>query len=257
MQAKDSQIRLVKGLAMLFAFVLCTGISTRSANAYTQPDVSCLTDNQGYAGKVNEEGGELGLFKGIKGNEWFDNWTGECERVSSIFAYKSSCDFIEFGWSLGYDPLGNYWKAPQLFEAWRPPLSCPTAHNPSERNLGTQALDWHTLALQDGNQDGTWSMYIDGQTPNIGWATVDFGSGSIATNSERHTTCDPKNPPPNTVCDSAWAHYDSLQQWKPSNSGYTLFFSQGMGPYNTDPWYYWNFISETETYVKHCSVINC
>jgi len=86
---------------------------------------------------------------------------------------------------------------------------------------------------------------------------VDFQTGLILVNGERHTTCRPADGTPTNPCASAWSHFTTLEHWIPTNSEYTSWSSSSMGPFNNDPWYYTTRPSPTEAYVKLCSTQYC
>ena len=251
---KNSRSRTYAAISSLslLAIMLIVGVEP-SAKAQVIPDNNCHT-------QVNEQGQETSptTFKGIQATVAVAAWTGDCIRVSSLAITKNDnpADFVELGWSLGYHFRDNgtccdYATVPLLFEAWTPPLSQETEHNISGVT-GSSVL----LAIQDSNQDATWNALKAGATVGVSM-TVDFSRGNPITNSERHSTCKPANSTPQNPCDSAWAHFSSLKKWKVTDAGFTAWNSQAHGPANDDPWYWWDYTSATESYVRLCSASGC
>lgn len=223
--------------------------------AIAQPDRSCLLQD-GHAVIENEEGHETtGVsFNGIRVDIWTGSLNNDCERVSSV-AVQNGGEEVETGWSLGYDNIDSTYKTtPQWFQRWTPPGGSPIELNIQR---GTPGI-FYTLSVQDGDTDTIWRAYLGVSPPvQLGQQmATDYSVGKLVTNGERHTSCDPQNPPQGKVCDSAYSEFNNLKKRSPGGS-YTAFTGYGKGPVNTDPWYYFKKISVTHSTVLHCATINC
>jgi hypothetical protein len=228
--------------------------SSPSASAFEQPDQSCLGNRR------NEQATTGGHPKGIRATTTVEAWTGDCERVVSVAAISTMdpAANVEFGWSLGYALRDNgtcctYFAVAELFQHWR----ALNAGSESEHNIRPVTGQTQiTLTLKDGDGNGTWSSWtgVNGADQEGYVLDVDFSTGNILTNSERHTSC---NPSGSGVCDSAWSHMWNEKRWLSGNADFTSWLSDVAGPRNNDPWYYYDHVSDDEHFIRKCGTSGC
>jgi hypothetical protein len=108
-------------------------------------------------------------------------------------------DFVEAGWSKGSDFtvtgsefFGEEWVMGQPYSAW----------DSWDSQFYLDAGTVHEFKLHDANQDGIWSVALDGGVSNHNLRQVTFTTGSAFGNTEIHD---------NSSCDNPYSRFFNLQ----------------------------------------------
>jgi hypothetical protein len=183
-------------------------------------------------------------------------WSGRLYPRLQYRVLGSGGGFVELGWFLGWDTSsGNQYTGqnacqdgvyygtgvhphPEIFVAWRPNNGGYHCKNIKE---GVDDL-FRFLRIEDADQNMSYKYYEAGTF--FGSVGVNFSSGEVYTNGERH----------NAAEDTAAAHFTALQKYVaglPTLYDFTTSVEISVPAQLNDPDFHWVRVSDVETKVVH------